>query len=92
MVASEIQGYLKDENLVGFRLLSRAYSLSAMGEQDGTGRARLTFPVASPTARLAVLIDGQYVAILPEAPENGLLSEEAFISSPIPPRSGNLLR
>lgn len=60
---------------------SAAYSLVAAA-QDGAGRATLSVPAPSAESRLAVLVDDQFLALLPGAPENGRLTAELFLGAP----------
>ncbi len=60
---------------------SLAYSITANG-MDGVGRASLSLPAPSPKSQLAVLVDDQFLAILPNEPQNGVLNVAPFLGAP----------
>lgn len=56
-----------------YNVRSEAYSISTAGDQDAAGRAELRFPAPSPEARLGVIVDQKYLAILATEPRDGAL-------------------
>jgi pSer/pThr/pTyr-binding forkhead associated (FHA) protein len=72
-----------------YEITSLAYNVFASGEQDGIGSPTLTFPVSSPDARLAVVIDNTYVAMLAVEPQDGFLTVEPFLGAQNPAASWN---
>jgi len=53
------------------------YRVSMPEGDDGLAGVELSFPAASPAARVLVVIDGQYPGLLDVAPENGRLNISA---------------
>ena len=72
---------MQEELEQSYTIDSAAYSLVAAA-QDGAGRATLSIPAPSEASRLAVLVDDQYLALLPGAPENGMLTADLFLGAP----------
>lgn len=72
---------MQDELAETYHLDSLTYSVIAT-TLDGAGRAALQLPAPSPDSRLAVLVDDQFLALLPGAPENGVLSVNPFLGAP----------
>jgi hypothetical protein len=64
-----------------FTIETPAYSVAAAGV-DGAGRAQLSLPAPSPDSRLAVLVEDQYLALLPITPQDGVLNVQPFIGAP----------
>jgi len=89
LVAGDANGPLAEELARYFTIETPFYSVIA--EQDGRGRAEMTFPAASPDSRIGVVVDGEYIALLDTPPVDGKLRVSAFVAPrqlPDPPPFG----
>lgn len=80
LVAQEMQGdfYRKMEETLNFHTL--VYQVAVDGEMDGIGKAELSFPFEGSQAVLMVIIDDQYVSLLEQQPEGGVVRVGAHLS------------
>lgn len=84
MVRSTGSGALATELEKLFTIETSFYSVAVQGEQDGQGRAELTFPAPDPRSRVALIIDQQYVALIDAPPEKGVLRARALLGAAVP--------
>ncbi len=80
VITTQLGGEVTRRLGAGYQVDTPAYSLSA-GSSDAQAGATLSFPAKSDTARLAVLIDGKYLGVLDNPPQNGQLTVDASIAS-----------
>ncbi len=81
MQSASLSADLQTELEKSYQVDSLAYSVQSTN-LDGAGRAELRLPAPSPNSRLAVLVDDQYLAIMPGAPENGFFNVQPFLGAP----------
>ncbi len=82
LVSSDLDPVLVEALSGEYNVSSLAYQVAANGAENGTGRPELSFPVSSDNARLAVMIDETYLAVLAIEPEDGALTINPFLSAP----------
>jgi hypothetical protein len=82
LVSSELAPALLDGLTGDYTVTSLAYRVAANGPENGTGRPELSFPASSDEARLGVLIDETYLAVLAIESEDGVLTIHPFLGAP----------